>query len=223
MILETSKVNLYYEKYGSGQPLILLHGNGEDHTIFKQSIALLEKYFTVYAIDSRGHGKSSVVSELHYEDIAEDIYAFICKSQLEKPIVYGFSDGGIVALLLEINHPNQLSQMVISGVNTQPDGIKAGWLFLFKLAYFFTRSAQMKLMITEPDISSEMLQKIQIPVAVTAGSKDVIKLSHIREIAKNIPESTLEIFQGETHDSYVINSEKIAEYIIKVCGGKGDN
>ena len=220
MILETSKVNLYYEKYGSGQPLILLHGNGEDHTIFDQSIVLLEKNFTVYALDSRGHGKSTPVSELHYEEMAEDVYEFICKLQLEKPIVYGFSDGGIIALLLEINHPNLLSQMVISGVNTQPDGLKARWLFLFKLAYFFTRSAQMKLMLTEPDISAKMLGKISIPVAVTAGNRDVIKLSHIRKIAKNIPESTLEIFQGETHDSYVINSEKIGEYLIKVCGGK---
>lgn len=217
MILEASKVNLYYKKYGSGQPLILLHGNGEDHTIFEKAIPLLENYFTVYAIDSRGHGKSSGVSELHYEELAGDIYEFICQLQLEKPIVYGFSDGGIVALLLEINHPNLLSQMVISGVNTQPDGIKAGWLFLFKLAYFFTKSSQMKLMITEPDISMEMLKKIQIPVAVTAGSKDVIKLSHICEISETIPKSTLEIFKGETHDSYVIGSEKIAEYIIDVC------
>ncbi len=221
MILETSRVHIYYEKYGSGQPIILLHGNGEDHTIFAQSIALLEKHFTVYAIDSREHGKSSAVSELHYEEMAEDIYEFICKLQIEMPIVYGFSDGGIVALLLEINHPNLLSQMVISGVNTQPEGIKARWLLVFKLAYFFTRSAQMKLMLTEPDISSEMLQKIRIPVAVTAGSKDVIKQSHIREIAKDIPNSRLEIFQGETHDSYVIGSERIGEFLIKVCGEKG--
>ena len=56
MNLQTSKVNLYYEKYGEGQPLILLHGNGENHKIFEKSIAVLKEHFTVYALDSRGHG-----------------------------------------------------------------------------------------------------------------------------------------------------------------------
>ena len=64
MNLQTSKVNLYYEKYGEGQPLILLHGNGENHKIFEKSIDVLEKHFTVYVIDSRGHGESSPVDEL---------------------------------------------------------------------------------------------------------------------------------------------------------------
>ena len=102
MNLQTSKVNLYYEKYGEGQPLILLHGNGENHKIFEKSIAVLKEHFTVYALDSRGHGYSSPVDELHYEDMADDVHEFICKLQLKKPIIYGFSDGGIIALLVGI-------------------------------------------------------------------------------------------------------------------------
>ena len=97
MIQQTSKINLYYEKTGTGVPLIMLHGNGEDHTIFNKATAVLKKHFTVYAIDTRGHGKSSPVDELHYEDMANDVYEFICKLNLEKPIVYGFSDGGILS------------------------------------------------------------------------------------------------------------------------------
>lgn len=217
MILQTSKVSLYYEASGTGKPLILLHGNGEDHTIFGKSVALLEKYFTVYALDTRGHGKSSSVSELHYEDMAEDIYEFICKLQLKQPMVYGFSDGGIVALILSIRYPELLSGIVVSGVNTKPEGLGCFWLSLFRLGYFFTRAPKLKLMITEPNISKEMLHKIKIPVWITAGSKDMIKQAHLREIAKHIAGSTLTVFPGETHDSYVVGSEKLAEYIIQTC------
>lgn len=220
MILQTSKVKLYYEKYGTGKPIILLHGNGEDHSIFNKSVAVLEKYFSVYVIDTRDHGNSSSVSELHYDDMAEDIYEFICKLQIEKPILYGFSDGGIIALLLCIKYPQLLSRVVVSGVNTYPNGLKIHWQLLFKLVYLFTRSSKLKLMMDEPNISNEMLQKIEIPVSITAGSRDMIKQKHLRNIADNISDSTLTIFQDETHDSYVVNSEKIADYIVEMVNKK---
>ena len=214
MILQTSKINLYYEKTGTGAPLIMLHGNGEDHTIFNQATTALEKYFTVYAIDSRGHGKSSPVDELHYEDMADDVYEFICKLNLEKPIVYGFSDGGIIALILAIKHPEVISQIVASGVNTQPNGLNSFNLLIYKITYFFTKAKRIKLMLTEPNITDKQLNNIRIPVFITGGSKDMIKQSHLKHIADNIPNSTLTIFNGELHGSYVVNSTKIADFII---------
>ncbi len=215
MIQQTSKINLYYEKTGTGAPLIMLHGNGEDHTIFNKATAVLKKHFTVYAIDTRGHGKSSPVDELHYEDMANDVYEFICKLNLEKPIVYGFSDGGIVALILAIKHPEAISRIVASGVNTQPNGLNTINLLIYKITYFFTRAKRIKLMLTEPNITDTQLNNIKIPVSVTGGSKDMIKQSHLKHIADNIPNSTLTIFNGEFHGSYVVNSTKIADFIIE--------
>ncbi len=215
MIQQTSKINLYYEKTGTGVPLIMLHGNGEDHTIFNKATAVLKKHFTVYAIDTRGHGKSSPVDELHYEDMANDVYEFICKLSLEKPIVYGFSDGGIVALILAIKHPEAISQIVASGVNTQPNGLNTINLLIYKITYFFTRAKRIKLMLTEPNITDTQLNNIKIPVSVTGGSKDMIKQSHLKHIADSIPNSTLTIFNGEFHGSYVVNSTKIADFIIE--------
>lgn len=215
MIQQTSKINLYYEKTGTGVPLIMLHGNGEDHTIFNKATAVLKKHFTVYAIDTRGHGKSSPVDELHYEDMANDVYEFICKLNLEKPIVYGFSDGGIVALILAIKHPEAISRIVASGVNTQPNGLNTINLLIYKITYFFTRAKRIKLMLTEPNITDTQLNNIKIPVSVTGGSKDMIKQSHLKHIADNIPNSTLTIFNGELHGSYVVNSTKIADFIIE--------
>ena len=73
MILKINEIELFYEKYGSGKPIILIHGNGEDHSIFDEIIPLLSNYFTVYAVDLRGHGKSSKINEYNYQDMADDI------------------------------------------------------------------------------------------------------------------------------------------------------
>ena len=70
MKINVNGIEMYYEKYGAGRPLILVHGNSLDHTEFKDSIWLLRKHFTVYAVDSRGHGLSTKVDELHYSDMA---------------------------------------------------------------------------------------------------------------------------------------------------------
>ncbi len=214
MYFKTSTVDLYYEKHGSGEPLILLHGNGESHAIFDKAAEVLERHFTVYAVDSRGHGDSTKVDELHYEDMANDIYEFITGLDLSKPVVYGFSDGGIIALLLAIKYPDLLSRIIASGVNTTPRGIKNGWMAMFKAFYFFTKSSEFRLMLTEPDITAEMLASISVPVTLTGGSRDMIKTKHMRTTAESIPNAQFILLPGESHGSYVINSEKIAHIIL---------
>lgn len=215
MYIETSKIKLFYEKAGSGAPLILLHGNGEDHTIFIKAVSVLKNHFTVYAVDTRGHGKSTAVSELHYEDMADDMYEFIRILNLEKPIVYGFSDGGIIALILAIKHPDLLSKIIVSGVNTKPCGLKPIHIITYRISYFFTKSKRIKMMLTEPNITDEMLKTIKIPTVITAGSNDMIRQSHLRHIADCIENSTFTVFKGELHGSYVVNSTKIAGFILK--------
>ena len=217
MILEMSKVNLYYEKYGEGQPLLLLHGNGENHKIFEKCISILEKHFTVYALDSRGHGESSNVEELHYEDMADDVYEFICKLQIDKPIIYGFSDGGIIALLVGIKYPDVPSVLIGSGVNAKPYAVKLKCLLPTVTSYIRERNKYCKLLLTEPNITKSMLQKIKAKVYLTAGSNDLIYQGHMRRLAKNIKKCTYTVFQGEDHGSYIVDSEKIGEYIVKIC------
>ena len=211
----SSSANLYYEKYGVGKPLILLHGNGESHDIFNKAIPLLTKQFTIYAIDSRGHGKSSAADELHYADMAQDIHEFICGLEIDTPIVYGFSDGGIIALLMAIHYPGSLSAIIASGVNARPNGIKCGWLTLFKLYYLFNKSPLFKLMLSQPDITADMLSKIKIPVSIIGGSRDMIKTGHMKWIAENVQNGQFTLLKGETHSSYVINNEKLAEIIME--------
>lgn len=215
MRIKVNNVELYYEKHGKGKPIILLHGNQETHDIFDKLIEKLKSNYEVYAIDSRCHGKSENPKEISYNLMCEDIIQLIKELKIEKPILYGFSDGGIIGLLVAIKDPNLLSKLIISGANINPDVFTATDLLLTKIVYFFTRSKYIKMMLNEPNIPVEDLKKITIPVHVLAGEKDVIKLDHTKLIADNIENSTLEIIKNENHGSYIIHSEKLYDILKK--------
>lgn len=215
MIANVNNIKLNFERSGKGQAIILLHGNGEDHKIFDKAIPILEKHFTVYAIDSRGHGSSEEVKEFHYFDMVEDIKEFIINENIDNPIVYGFSDGGIIALLLASMYPKLLSKIIISGANINPKGLKTIWIILFKVMYLIKKDSKVKMMLEEPNISIEMLNKIEIPTVVLAGSRDVIKEKHTKLIVDNIKNSQLQILAGEDHGSYIIHNKKIANIILE--------
>lgn len=209
MLLKVNGIELFYEQSGQGRPIILLHGNSETHRIFDKLINQLNHTYTVYAIDSRGHGDSTKVKELDYNVMAEDIRCFIKELQLDKPILYGFSDGGIIGLIVAFRYPDLLSKLIVSGANIRPDGVKKRHIILFKIIYFLTRSRNVKLMLTQPDIKEEELGRITVETLVLAGSNDMITEKHTRQIANAIPQSTLEIIDGETHSSYVVHSDKL--------------
>lgn len=215
MKIFVNNVNLYYEVYGNGQPIILLHGNQETHEIFDKLIDRLEDNYKVYAIDSRCHGKSENPVDISYNLMCDDIIEFIKKLHIQKPILYGFSDGGIIGLLIAIKEPNLLSKIIISGANITPDVFTFFDNIMTKLVYFITKSKYIKMMLDEPNIPLSDLHKITIPVHVLAGEKDVIKYEHTKLIADNIKNSTLEIVKGEKHGSYIVHSDKIYEVIKK--------
>jgi pimeloyl-ACP methyl ester carboxylesterase len=202
-------IDIWYEKTGDGPPILLLHGNGESHEIFRVLTDQLKARYTVYALDSRDHGQSGKSRVLHYDQMAEDTAQFIISLKLEKPLLYGFSDGGILGLLLASKYPDLLSRMVISGASLNPLSTRRCWDILFKIIFFFSRNRKFRLMLTEPDITAEMLQKIKIPVLVLAGEKDMIREEDTRFIAENIPGASLNILRKENHMSYVINSPKL--------------
>ena len=82
--ININNLNLYYEVVGEGKPLVMVHGNGEDHKIFDKAVSLLKDRFACYLIDSRGHGKSEKVKEFHYADMADDSYKFISSLNLKE-------------------------------------------------------------------------------------------------------------------------------------------
>jgi len=124
MRVEVNGIGIYYEIAGEGPPVILLHGNGEDCRIFDRLVEELKRTNTVFSIDTRGHGKSDPVDSFHYSDMVEDIVSFIDSLKIERPILYGFSDGGIVGLMLASKYPDLLSGLIASGPNLTPKDMK---------------------------------------------------------------------------------------------------
>lgn len=213
MKIKVNGIELFYEVKGKGKNLILVHGNGEDHHIFDQLVAVLKENFTCYCIDSRGHGKSTVVDTYSYQIMAEDIMAFIRALELKKVGYYGFSDGGIIGLMIA-SQSDLLDELIISGANLNPQGLKKWVYWLMKIEYCLKRDPKIKLMLEQPHINYYILSKIKARTLVLAGSKDMIKEAHTIKIAHYISGSQLMILPQEDHSSYVVNSDKLAPVIL---------
>ena len=220
MEIAVNGITLYYEVLGSGSPLLMIHGNGEDHTIFAEAAEILKNYFTVYLIDSRGHGQSSPVSQYHYSDMADDLKAFITQLGLTDVTYYGFSDGGILGLLLA-SQTDLCKQYILSGTNFSPNGVKPSLGLMLRVMNLFKKDPLFTLMLTEPNISAEELAAVHAPVNQLAGTKDLIREAHTKKLQNMIPGSTLELLPGRTHGSYIVHSTEIAELILRYSGKAG--
>ncbi|MCL2427093.1 MAG: alpha/beta hydrolase [Oscillospiraceae bacterium] len=209
MMIHINNIDIWYKVSGQGDPIVLLHGNGQDHHFFRKLKRKLSEDYTVYAPDSRDHGKSGKVRYLDYMSNMHDIAEFIRILEIEKPILYGFSDGGIVGLLLAIHYPHLLKKLIVSGANTNPDGIRRIPFEFIKLAYLLTSSIKLQMMLTQPNITIGELNTIITPTLVLAGHHDVIRNEHTIEIAENIPGSELKLLRGEGHASYISKTNKI--------------
>ena len=217
MRVTTNGVSIYYEVRGKkGPALIMLHGNGEDHTIFDRAVDYLEQAFTVYLVDSRGQGQSSppLDGEYHYADMADDLHDFIRKLGIEDPIICGFSDGGIVALLFAMEHPDVPSRLFVCGANTSPSMIKG--MTLTRLLH--GDEPLVRMMLTEPDIRPEDLARITCPVTVIAGSRDCIRREDTELIAGSVQDGRLCIMKRADHSSYIAHSTRIVDVIFRAMG-----
>ena len=213
MFLSVNGVKLYYEVHGSGSPILLVHGNSESHAIFDKLVPALARNHMVYCTDSRGHGQSTVLPEYHYADMAQDYIDFIRALGIEKPAFYGFSDGGILGLMIAMKEPDLLSSIVCSGPNLWPTAVRKSALLFLRIVCAVKKAPLFEMMLREPNIRPEELSAITIPSLITAGSKDLILQDHIRLIADSIPGAELKIFEGETHESYVTHKDLLSPVI----------
>ena len=214
--VEVNGVCLHYAEAGQGRPILLLHGNGEDHDLLHVEMTqLVEAGYHVFAPDSRGHGANKPLNEYHYADMAEDIYAMIRALRLEKPALYGHSDGGIIGLLLELRHPGTLGAMAVSGTNLSPEGLIPSFLEEYTRIDQESPDPLITLMLTEPHIEPEELGKIRIPVLVTAGENDLVLREETERIAANLPDSRMVIVPGADHGSYLVDSPLMGEILLR--------
>ena len=191
-------IRLHYEKQGSGPPLVLLHGNGEDGSYFARQMEDFSRDFTVYALDTRGHGQSPRgTAPFTISQFADDLLDFLDGEGLERPDLLGFSDGGNIALTFALRHGGRVGRLVLNGANLSPRGVKPSVQIPIVLGYrmaslFPGEKARhnadlLRLMVKEPHIDPAELKQLAMPVLVIVGDRDMIRPDHSRLIAEHIP------------------------------------
>lgn len=203
---------------GVSNPVVMLHGNGESHENMARLIEMVAPERVVIAIDSRGHGASTRGTEsLSYERLARDVLKVLDELETSKVHVIGFSDGGIVALLLAMQKPERFASLTVLGANLSPAGLRQDFLeavaddiaelklegSAYALEGSETRYPQVELlslMLEQPHISPFKLKNISCPVAVMIGSNDLVTYDEAYTIAEAIPNSSLTIVKCAGHD-----------------------
>ena len=202
-------INHFYIEQGTGFPLILLHGNGEDCAYFTRQIDSFSENFHVIALDTRGHGQTPRgEAPFTIRQFAEDLLAFMDQHNIEKAHLLGFSDGGNIAMVFALAHPERVDKLILNGANLDASGVKRKIQIPIEIGYriakFFARKSpkakknaeMLGLMVNDPNVKVEELSRIQCQTLVIAGDNDMIKDQHTRLIAQSIPGAELCILQG---------------------------
>lgn len=203
-------IELHCEETGSGEPLVLLHGNGEDGTYFAHQIAHFSQRFRVLALDTRGHGKSPRgEAPFTIRQFARDLLAFLDARGIERAHLLGFSDGGNIALVFALAHPERVGKLVLNGANLNTRGVKRSVQAPIELGYRMARlfaglsakaranAEMLGLMVNDPNVAPEELAALTAPTLVIAGENDMIREDHTRLIAERIPNARLAFVPGD--------------------------
>ena len=208
--ISMTDIQLHYIEQGQGQPLILLHGNGESSDYFEHQIPFFSNEYHVIAIDTRGHGESPRGEKpFTIKQFAGDLKDFLDAKDIEKAILLGFSDGGNIAMDFALKYPERVEKLILNGANLFPSGVKPLYQwpieFGYRVAKLFAKKSEkarqnaemLGLMVNEPNIDPVALVRLTMPVLVVAGTKDMIKESHTRLIYKSLPNAQLSIIEGD--------------------------
>ncbi len=199
-------VKIYYEIYGEGHPLVVLHGNGGSIKEAAPFYPELSKKYKVIAIDSRAQGKSTDTDvPLTYDLMASDINALLDELKIDSTFIWGHSDGAILGLIMAMKYPKKVEKLLAVGANIQPDSTA---IFSWGINYMkkvVKESSDVKekklnqLMLDYPNILFSDLSSIKIPVLIMAGDRDDMRPEHTLKLFQNIPKSQLCILPGTTH------------------------
>ncbi len=202
-------ISLYYQEKGNKEPFILLHGNGEDGSYFKHQIDYFSDSYRVIAIDTRGHGKSPRGTKpFTIEQFSCDLYDFMEELKISEAVILGFSDGANIAMKFAMKYPDKVKALILNGGNLNPRGVKITTQLPIEIGYKIAKlfaskfheakknAEMLGLMVNDPNIERNELSKIKAPTLVICGTNDMIRESHTREIAENVPNSKLSIIKG---------------------------
>lgn len=227
--VHVNNVKLYYEVYGEGEPLLMLHGNGQSMSAFIGQVEYFSKFYQVILVDCRGRGNSTFdyETELTYSLETNDINLFLEKIGIQKANIIGWSDGGIIGLLMAMNHPEKVDKLVAIGANINPDGLKdlEGMLDAIEELEKTNQGdndlliALYKLMAYYPKLDFEDLKAIKSKTLIMAGDRDEIKNIHTIKMYEAIKAAQLAILPNETHYFPEENPEFFNKLVMKFLKG----
>ena len=215
--VKVNDISMYYEVYGEGPPLVLIHGSGQSIVDMAAQIDGFRDRYQIIVADSRAHGKSGMTEQqMTYRQMASDWASLIAELATEPARVIGWSDGGNIALELARAHSELIDRVAVMGANLAPD---ESAVYPWAVNWVLEESANIEKQLADgdtsqnwaalkqqfyllrelPDMTLEELSTIQAPVLVMAGDRDIIREEHTLLIYQTLPNAHLAIFPGETH------------------------
>jgi pimeloyl-ACP methyl ester carboxylesterase len=223
---DVNGLKMYYEIYGEGKPLVLIHGGGSTiQTTFGRIIPILAKRRRLIAVELQAHGRTNDrENELSFEQDADDVATLLKNLAIPKADFFGFSNGGTTALQVAIRHPELVDKMIAASALCKRNGVPSWFWGFMEQARLENMPEQLKeayrqvapdttglqvmhdkdaqRMIHFKDIPDEKIKAIQTPTLIVIGDKDVITPEHAIEINRLIANSQLAIIPGG-HGEYI--------------------
>lgn len=203
-------IQLHYIERGAGEPLVLLHGNGESGEYFTHQMDHFAKFYRVIAVDTRGQGKSPRgEAPFTIRQFADDLLEFLDGLGIQKARLLGFSDGANIALIFALRHPERVDRLILNGGNLDPGGVKPsvqrpivlGWrmasLFAKRSAGARRNAELLGLMVNDPMVDPAELAACPVRTLVIAGTRDMIREAHTRLIYERLPNAELAFVEGD--------------------------
>jgi pimeloyl-ACP methyl ester carboxylesterase len=244
--IHVNDIDMWHAEFGpaNGKPLIMVHGGLANSNYFGKVIPfLVNDGFHVIVVDSRGHGRSTRSAQPYsYELMESDVVAMLDALHIPKADLVGWSDGGIIGIVMAIHHPEHLNRVFAFGANTVPDGLipdfdKQG---VFKQFELRARGEYRKLSptpgqydeflkqistmwATQPHIGEDQLKAIHTPIVIADGRYDEgIRQSHDRYMAAMIPNAHLVILPGVSHFAMLQNPPLFARAVLDAMDAPWD-
>ena len=245
--IEINNANIYYQTYGEHQPdrapILLIHGSTIDsHTDWDAIAPELARHYRVFAPDCRGHGRSNNPRlSYSFQELADDAAAFIHAMGYERAHIIGHSNGGNVALVTLMEHPEVVQTCIPQAANAyvtrylierepkvfDPERVRREaphWMNEMIALHSEVNGKEywkellwltMKEILSEPNYSPAELRRVEKPTFVIMGADDTVNApdEHAQYIAQNIPDAELWIPEKTGHNVHLDRRE---EWIAKV-------
>ena len=245
---EVNGIKMYYEIYGQGRPLVLIHGGGSTiQSTFGRAIPLLAEHRQLIAVELQAHGRTSDrEKEVTFEQDADDVTTLLTNLKVDKADFFGFSNGGTTAVQIAIRHPAIVDKLILASALCKRSGVPAQFWDFMKQAQLANMPQELKdaylkvspnpdglqimhdkdarRMVNFSDIPDAQIESIKAPTLIIIGDRDVIKPEHALEMHRQIAGSELAIIPG-VHGEYIgeittlKSNSKEAAFVIPMIEG----